>query len=298
MTFAWASENWNRDREENQLEKLRAESATKPSETSSLKDWLDTRACQVSSLPRGITPNQNHEVGTNTRESTSESRDLKEWLSSREQKAVIMRGAAINLASAFARPTFVPDPSTPPFTPRSASHSIRSNSKTQEAANAVSPEIWNQTATKSMIIRVTSGQVFLALSRLVLEVNWDFFHQNRLLFDMSDTTPERSEQWWNHICQVYYQYCKAASQGAEALMELYKRIKERDQILDIEQTVLNPILRFLVGYKAGYEGEKRGKDAVQALLTEGDFLVYVLKWCQENGLTYLGGTGRTKERLK
>ncbi|KAG4444345.1 hypothetical protein IFR05_000110 [Cadophora sp. M221] len=51
-------------------------------------------------------------------------------------------------------------------------------------------------------------------------------------------------------------------------MELYREIKSGDQVLDIEQTVLNPMLRFLVEYKAGYEREERGKDTVEALLTE------------------------------
>ena len=29
----------------------------------------------------------------------------------------------------------------------------------------------------------------------------------------------------------------------------------------------------------------------------GDFLVYVMEWCHENGTEYPGGTGRTQEKL-
>ncbi|KAH7327280.1 hypothetical protein BKA65DRAFT_566663 [Rhexocercosporidium sp. MPI-PUGE-AT-0058] len=299
MTFAWASENWNRDREERQLEDLKHSSITETSRRSSLKDWLDARARQVTALPREITPSQRPKVETSTGENTSELRDLKEWLSSRARNAGIICGNAVNLKSAFSRPTFVPDPPTLAFTPRSASQSIHVvESPAQKAVNLSLSANSKAKERNKTPLRITSGQVFLALSRLVLEINWDFFHQNRILFNMSDITPERSEQWWHHICQVYDQYCQEAAQGVEALMELYKHVKAGDQVLDIEQTVLSPMMRFLVGYKPGCEGEERSKKALEALLTEGGFLVYVTEWCLENGLTYPGGTGRTKERLK
>ncbi|KAG4444344.1 hypothetical protein IFR05_000109 [Cadophora sp. M221] len=141
MTFAWESENWSRDREENQLTVLKGSTATESLEISSLKEWLDARARQVSALPRVITGSQRPELENNNGENVSESRDLKEWLNSRERKAGLMRGAAFSLKSAFTRPTFVPDPATPPFTPRSVSHPIESTSHAQTAAGTISLEV-------------------------------------------------------------------------------------------------------------------------------------------------------------
>ncbi|PVH77628.1 hypothetical protein DL98DRAFT_534568 [Cadophora sp. DSE1049] len=311
MTFAWASENWNRDRQERQREDSERTHASSASTDVSLKEWLDSRAQYVTSLPKHpqeLSRNQQRrdiwkapeedQAGTET----PKSRDLKDWLLSREQKVGAARKSAINLTAAFSRPTFVPDPSPPLFTPRAASaasNHVSSNTPPQEVSSLDLPYTTTKHSKPNHYpIRLTGGQLFLTLSRLVLEVNWDWFHANRHNFVMSDITPATSQQWWNDIRQVYVEYCKEASQGVDALMKLYQQSKSGDHVLNIEQTVLNPMLRFLVGYKVGRSVEERGKAVLEALLLEGDFLAYVMEWCQCNGMEYPGGTGRTQERLK
>ncbi|KAH7413083.1 hypothetical protein BKA64DRAFT_660245 [Cadophora sp. MPI-SDFR-AT-0126] len=312
MTFAWASENWNHDREERQRAKSEKASTLSDSADISLKEWLDSRAQYVTSIPNyfgALTRNQQQramwkaaeeeeDVGNTVHEPV----ELRNWLLSRRLNAGAAHKSAIDLTAAFSRPTIVPDLPMPPSTPRAksaANNRISTNTSPYEATNpSLSVTTKKHEAISPGPIRLTDGQLFLALSRLVLEVNWDWFHANRLNFDMSDISLARCQQWWNNICQVYDEYCEAASQGVEALMKLYQQSKSEDHVLNIEQTVLNPIMRFLIGYKAGKSGDERGKAALEALLLEGDFLVYVREWCHENGMEYPGGTGRTHLRLK
>ena len=283
MTFAWESENWDRDREE-RLEGQRRYTEqvkvfTGPAEVS-LGEWLDSRALYVNSHPQVLTRNQQERVIWKSAKEeqagneTPESKGLREWLQSRERNAAVARKAAINLTAAFSRSTFVPDPSTPPFLSRTsfaATNDVSSNMPSHIVSPSVSSDMTKKLAEpKPEPIRLTGGQLFLAVSRLVLQVNWDWFHANRHNFDMSNISSETSQRWWNDICQVYDQYCKAAAQGADALMKLYQQSKSGDHVLNMEQTILNPMLRFLVGYKAD-EGRSGGvvKAVLEALLLEG-----------------------------
>ena len=129
MTFAWESENWDRDREE-RLEGQRRYTEqvkvfTGPAEVS-LGEWLDSRALYVNSHPQVLTRNQQERVIWKSAKEeqagneTPESKGLREWLHSRERNAAVARKAAINLTAAFSRSTFVPDPSTPPFLSRTS----------------------------------------------------------------------------------------------------------------------------------------------------------------------------------
>ncbi|KAK0122051.1 hypothetical protein ONS95_010315 [Cadophora gregata] len=315
MTFAWDSENWNRDREERleNQQKYHEQINTFSDETgTSLQEWLASRAQHVASYPKCpqvLTGNQQEQaIGKTEKDktlgsTTPESRCyLRDWLHSRERKVGPAREIAINLKAPFSRPTFVPDPSGPPCIPRPVSAActhIASNTASSEASRTLlADSMRTPEKSKTEPIRLTGGQLFLALSRLVLEVNWDWFHSNRHSFDMSDITSDISQRWWNIICKVYEEYCKAASQGVDALMDLYQQSKSGDHVLNIEQTLLNPMMRFLIGYKSGHSGEERGKAALESLLLEGDFLAYVTDWCQDNGMEYPGGTGRTQDRLK
>ena len=289
MTFGWESENWNQDREERlEGERLYREQVKTFAGTAevSLREWLDSRAQYVNSHPQLLTRNQQERAiwksaeEEQARNKTPDSKYLEKWLHSREQKAGVARKAAINLTAAFSRPLFVPDPATPPSISRPMS-AVSTHIPIDTSAQGAPYTAKKPADPKSEPIRMTGGQLFLAVSRLVLEVNWDWFHANRHNFDISEISPETSQRWWNNICQVYDQYCKAAAQGADALMDLYQQSKSGDHVLNLEQTILNPMLSFLVGYKA--DGERfggMGQAVLEALLLEGmdDCVIDWVQW--------------------
>ena len=158
MTFAWESENWDRDREE-RLEGQRRYTEqvkvfTGPAEVS-LGEWLDSRALYVNSHPQVLTRNQQERVIWKSAKEeqagneTPESKGLREWLHSRERNAAVARKAAINLTAAFSRSTFVPDPSTPPFLSRTsfaATNDVSSNMPSHIVSPSVSSDMTKKLA--------------------------------------------------------------------------------------------------------------------------------------------------------